>query len=395
MKILICPHELEIGGSQTNAIELAAATRDLGHDVTVVASPGPLLSLVQARRLPFVALPARTGNGDIRRAARALRSVLQRRPADLVHAYEYRAVVEAYAATRTHRGLPLVATELSMSVPSRFPRSVPLIMGTRSLGEDARRLGVRRVEVLEPPVDTAQNSPDYAGPEFLRAHGLDPAVPTAVIVSRLASLLKREGLETAIESVRVLEPRLPIQLAIVGGGPEHQSLWRRADAVNAALGRRAVVLTGPLVDPRPAYAAADVAIGMGHSALRAMAFAKPVLVIGEGGFSEPVTPETTPSFLRDGFYGDGHGRPDPQRVAAQVAELLADTDRGRRLGDHGRNLVCERFSLEATARRLERIYERAIADRPSILASAVESWRISSDLAVRKARGRVRRLRSR
>jgi glycosyltransferase involved in cell wall biosynthesis len=389
LNIVVYPHELEIGGSPTNAIELAAGVRDLGHHVTIVASPGPLQALVKARELPFMALPAPTGTGDFRRTVRALRSVLSR-AVDLVHAYEYRAMTEAYAATRFLPSLPLVSTEMSMGVPSRFPRSIPLIMGTRSLGEEARRIGIRRVEVLEPPVDTQQNSPEYDGPDFLQAHGLERTTTTAVIVSRLVTLLKLEGIETAMESVRILGPSLRFQLAVVGGGPEHERLRSRAEAVNAELGRRAIVMTGPLVDARPAYAAADVIIGMGHSALRAMAFAKPVLVVGEGGFSEPVTPETAGLFLQDGFYADRRGNPNPQRLASQLAELLVSPDRRRCLGEFGRRFVCEQFSLEAAARTLEQIYLRSISDRPSPLRSTVESLKMSSDLVVGRLRRRCR-----
>ena len=40
MRIVVYPHRLEIGGSQINAIELAAAVRDLGHEVIVFGQPG-------------------------------------------------------------------------------------------------------------------------------------------------------------------------------------------------------------------------------------------------------------------------------------------------------------------------------------------------------------------
>jgi glycosyltransferase involved in cell wall biosynthesis len=126
-----------------------------------------------------------------------------------------------------------------------------------------------------------------------------------------------------------------------------------------------------------------------------MAFAKPVLVVGEGGFSEPVTPETTDLFLQDGFYGHGGDMEDPGRVARQLADLLASPDRRRELGDYGRRLVCERFSLDAAARRLERIYRETISHPPSMVMSARQSLKVSGDLTLRKVRRRIRRARSR
>ena len=54
-------------------------------------------------------------------------------------------------------------------------------------------------------------------------------------------------------------------------------------------GRQVVLLTGEIADPRSAYAAADVVVGQGGSALRGMAFGKPLIVVGEEGFSELLT----------------------------------------------------------------------------------------------------------
>ena len=77
--------------------------------------------------------------------------------------------------------------------------------------------------------------------------------------------------------------------------------------MNAAVGRAIIGLTGQIDDPRPAYAAADVVVGQGGSALRGMAFGKPVVVVGEDGFSELLTSDSSPIFLQQGWYGLGPG----------------------------------------------------------------------------------------
>ena len=42
MKIMVMPIDLEIGGSEINAIDLAAAVHRHGHDVVVIGRHGPL-----------------------------------------------------------------------------------------------------------------------------------------------------------------------------------------------------------------------------------------------------------------------------------------------------------------------------------------------------------------
>jgi hypothetical protein len=87
------------------------------------------------------------------------------------------------------------------------------------------------------------------------------------------------------------------------------NLERLANKVNGELRRPAVAVAGATLDPRPAYAAADIVVGMGGSALRGMAFGKPVVIVGERGFSAPFTPETADFFYYNGIYGLGTVRP--------------------------------------------------------------------------------------
>ena len=89
--------------------------------------------------------------------------------------------------------------------------------------------------------------------------------------------MKLEGLLAAID-VRLVSGSTPLQLVIVGDGPSRPGGRGGRRAREHIGGRRAVVLTGELRDPRPAYAAADVSLGMGGSALRAMAFGRPLVV---------------------------------------------------------------------------------------------------------------------
>ena len=132
-----------------------------------------------------------------------------------------------------------------------------------------------------------------------------------------------------------------------------------------------VALAGELRDPRAAYAAADVVLGMGGSALRAMAFGKPLVVQGERGFWELLTPESAPTFVNHGWYSLGSeadGRvAGARRLEKILTELLGDPAARARLGAFGRSLVIERFSLDRAAEVQEQVYVSAVETplRPS------------------------------
>jgi glycosyltransferase involved in cell wall biosynthesis len=142
----------------------------------------------------------------------------------------------------------------------------------------------------------------------------------------------------------------------VGGGPAEEALQARAAGVNRHWGREVVRFTGPMSDPRSAYAAADVVVGMGSSALRAMSIGRPVVVQGESGFSQIFEPDTLPYFLRHGFWGLGDDDPTAAKLAAQLHVLLTDSERRARLEAFGRRTVEDRFSLRRFADELLHIY---------------------------------------
>ncbi|WP_125610493.1 glycosyltransferase [Specibacter cremeus] len=365
MRIVTYPHDMNIGGSQLNAIELAARVRDLGHEVIVYGQAGPLVEAVAAHGLEFIESPAvhrRPTPGIVH----GLRTLVRRREVDIVHGYEWPPTLEAVLACRGRSAAVAVSTVLSMSVAPFIPANVPLLVGTEQIADAERTFGRARVELMEPPVDTALNRPDLDPglDDFRRQWDLDGRAFTVSIVSRLAHEMKLEGILTAIEAVAMLDGEFPVQLVIAGTGPAAPQVRDHAQRVNRELGRRAIVLTGELADPRPAYAVADVSIGMGGSALRAMAFGKPLIVQGENGYWRVLAPESLPQFLWQGWYGSGPGPQDAaRRLAGHLRELRDSRELRERLGRFARDTVCDRFSLDGAAGRLTDFYLRSRAVR--------------------------------
>lgn len=363
MRVLVYPHDLGVGGSQLNAIELAAAVQRLGHEVIVYGRPGALNGRIDELGLEFIPSPEphRRPTPSI---VKSLVRLARERRLDILHGYEWPPALESLLAARRSPGTAAVATVMSMSVAPFIPKSMPLLVGTREILAAEQEFGRSLTGLLEPPVDLDANNPsrNTGSQAFRESWGLDPDAYTVVLVSRLAKELKLEGILAAMDCMGLLPAGLRVQLVIAGDGPARQQVEARARAVNAASGRRAIVLTGELRDPRPAYAVADVALGMGGSALRALAFAKPLIVQGEQGFWELLTPDTLPLFLDQGWYGVGPGTHDgAARLAHVLRGLLPDESRRKTLGSFGLSTVQERFSLARAALAVEDFYSQAAA----------------------------------
>ncbi|GAB3744904.1 NeuD/PglB/VioB family sugar acetyltransferase [Microlunatus parietis] len=403
LRIMVALHHLELGGSQLNAVDFATELTRRGHRVLIFANHdgavGPVADLVRRRGLELVLVeddhvavpPTAPYRGRVRRAmVRAARAF---RP-DLVHGYEWSMILDAAHGPGLRLGVPVLGTVYGMGVPRWLPRNAPVIVGTAELHEVARSYGLRSTLIV-PPVDLDQDDPAVVdGASFRSECGAGPGGVLAAIVSRLEPDMKEEGIRRSIDAVVALDdPRLI--LAIVGTGPSAATLREHAEAANARLGRGAVIMVGVRTDPRPCYAGADLLLGMGGSALRGMAYAKPLVVLGTRGFARLCEPESAELFRRQGFYGVGLDQARP--LAEELAGLIADPGRRRELGTWSRRMIMDEYGLRVATDRLEEACRDAVAAGPGDRFRAVlrtTLHRTAAELAGPGGRAVVGRLRA-
>jgi glycosyltransferase involved in cell wall biosynthesis len=361
VRILISLYRLSIGGSHINAIEIGSLLKQRGHEVIVYSPDGPLRERVAELGLEYVPGSAGRRTRPSLAGIRQLNALVRERQIDLVHGYEWLPSFEAAYGPHLTMGTPVLSTVYAVEVPPFVPRDLPMIVGYTNELDIERGRGRRQVYTVVCPVDTEANAPVADRGPARERFGLRDDDLAAVIVSRLSVELKREGLLSAIGAVGLVDPALRLRLLIVGDGQCREELQGAADAMNAQLGREAVTLTGLMVDPRDAYVAADIVLGMGTSAQKGMAFAKPVVIQGERGYWETVTAESMPQYLHHNFYGLGDGTDGAPRLAAIIGELARDRGRWPELGEFGRKTAVGIFSNEAAADRVLEICEEVVA----------------------------------
>jgi L-malate glycosyltransferase len=379
MKILVYAHRLEWGGTQVNAIELSATLRDrYGHDVVILATPGPMSQMAVDKGLRLLPAPDAHVHPSLSRM-RALRAAIRQERPDVLHVWDWWQCLDALYAAYLPMRLPMVVSDMTMTVNRFLPKSVPMTFGTPELKDRAGAAGRRCLEVIVPPVDVAFNAPNAVSTdEFRHKYGLTEQTINIVTVSRLVKFMKSESLFRTVDAISTLGKKLPLRLLLVGDGDAREELQARADEVNAALGREAVTLAGPMLDPRPAYAAADIVVGMGGSALRGMAFAKPTLIVGESNFSMPFNPDTAEFFGYHGIYGIGDGAPDNARLTANLEALARQRAMHAELGSFSRDFVVRHFSLESVTQRLNAFLSETAQRRPRVASAMCDGLRTAA-----------------
>lgn len=375
LRIAVGIHSLQLGGSQINTIDLASGLRARGHDVRLFAIDQPPIVSVEpvAERAGFeiTKIPAES---SLVRQARRITEIVDRWDPQIVHVYHedhWLGPLGSIALLRRPE-VALVVTNWMMENNAWLPLHAPLIVGFERLREEAAsRLQRGPVYLLEPPVDVDHDAPDPArGAAFRLEHGIGPDETAVVLVTRVDRRMKLDGIRRTIAATQRID-RPDVRTVIVGDGDAMDEVRELVAAANAELGRDAIVLTGALHDPRPAYDAADVVLGMGGSALRGLAFGRAVVVVAEHGFSLPVTPETIDYFFRNGYHGYAEIDEQGIELAAQITDLL-DPGRRAELGGFGAQVVRERYALDVLTERLEGYYRDALATRPNLAQRSVD-----------------------
>ena len=370
MKIIVGLSSLDLGGSMISAIELAASVQDqLGWEVAVYAPPGRAGKLLAERGLRHIEAPDGEPGWTLSHY-RHLRQVDRVEQPDVFHAWDWQLLIRAYYALHL-RNRPVMGSCTAMSVPSLLPWALPISFVTAEIqGQDTRRQGASFLQ--EYPINVRLDDPaTVVGSAFRAEIGVRPDQLLLVIVSRLARWMKREGIARTIEVVERLAADHDVVLAVVGDGDAHNELEGLGDRVNRSVAREVVRFAGPMVDPRTAYASADIGLGMGTSIVRSMAFEVPSIVLGEEGFSAILDDEHADMLCDQGFYGLGVVEGANARLEAQLRWLIEHPELRRSLGCYSRDLVLRRFAVDVVARDLAERYRAAAAvptDRSPVVA---------------------------
>jgi glycosyltransferase involved in cell wall biosynthesis len=373
-RVLVQVNSLALGGSQINALDLAVATAVYGYDSVLVGPDGTLPegpSLFDIARERGVRLETfersliHQGARDMTRGVRDLIHLAAVHKCDLVHVYGTLMYRAAYWGPCRFGRRPWVLTIYEMAVHPRTPRGPSLIVGTEYLLEEqsGRANGVA---LISPPVDLERDNPvSVPSDEFMKAWGIPEDHFRVVMVTRLDTEMKALSVELTMNAVDRLALK-GVDLIVVGTGDAEPRLRRLADAINGRHNRRTIVLAGAMADPRPAYSAADVVVGMGGSATRALAFGKPLVVCGEAGWFRTFEPASAAALFRNSFWSD-EVMPDPaDQLVRCLSSLIHSPEVRASLGQFGRKFAAEHFGLPSMAGRLAKVYEHALSNYRTI-----------------------------
>jgi glycosyltransferase involved in cell wall biosynthesis len=199
-------------------------------------------------------------------------------------------------------------------------------------------------------VDLARFEGLVEGETLRQALGVEAGRPLVMQVGRLSA--QKDPLAFVEGAARVVKACPDAQFVLVGDGPLRDEVTARIQDLRL---EGPVYLAGWRDEAYRLMAAADVVTltsrweGTPYALLEAMAWCRPVVATAVNGSVEVVL---------DGVSGYLVPPGDPAAWAGRVTELLGDPGRAAAMGRQGRRRVEERYTLQQTVARMERLYRQ-------------------------------------
>ncbi len=365
MKILLLTDRMDAGGVETHIAELALGLSALGEKVAILSGGGRLADALERRGITQyrVGLPTHAPH-RLLAIRRLILRLIRREGYTLLHAH-------ARVPALLLRGLGRYGAATVVSVHAAF-RVTPLLSRlcywgdrTVAISEDLRayvcryyRLASERVEVIPNGIDTKKFRPEVSrvSPK------VDAEVPPVRIL--FASRLDRDcsrGAELLCELMPSLGLRHPtLSVTLAGGGECLETLQRRANEVNRALGREAICVVGWAEDMPTLMRAHDIFVGVSRAAMEACASGCAVILCGNEGYGGILSRRSAVEASLSNFCARGCPPPSAEHLEGDLELLLCSPVERTRLGTECRALIREGFDAEEVCRQTREVYLRAI-----------------------------------
>lgn len=345
-------------GGQRQALFLARELRTLGRPSHLVVQPGsPLEEKAAAEGLSVI--PLRVRNEADLGASLKLAAAMRRRRCVLAHFHDaHGAAVGSRAARWAKVPLRVVSrrTDFPVRSKAKYTRGIDAVI---AISEGVKSVLVRDgipeklVAVVPSGIDFAPfREPADRG--FLRREFGFAA--DDYLVGIVAHLEDHKGHRFLIEAAGLLKDKAPrMKFVIVGEGSLRLDLDRQARDLRV---EDIVYFLGFRDDVPRVLGSLDLFVlsshmeGLGTSLMDAMAARLPVVATTAGGIPEVVMDRETGLLVPPR---------DPQALSQAILKLYLDKALAARLADKGFEIVHERFSAEAMARRIIAVYERLAA----------------------------------
>ena len=348
-----------LGGGERIVLKLAALLPQYGYRASILTfSADPDSAGLKSPPCPIYLLPLRrTYDVNSLRAAFKLKRFLQQQQVQIVQTFFESSDLWAGSVTKTMSDAKLIWSRRDMGIlrGAKHHMAYRLMAGMPdkvfAVSEQVRQHCIDVDRIAPARVLTIYNGLDVADWDRTIPQGKIAERPLIVTVGNIRRVKGHDIFIKAAASVLQKFPDVAFQIA--GEILDHGYFQELQDLVrDLSLADRFTFVSG--VTNLPQYlSAADIFVlpsrseGFSNAIIEAMAACLPVVATEVGGNAEAV---------QEGISGFVVPPEDATTLAEAIARLLSDPSRARAMGLAGRDLVVEKFTIDAMMNRITNVY---------------------------------------
>lgn len=363
MKVLQVTTHLNIGGIAGYILTLSRALKKRGIECVVASSGGSLEPEFEKSGIRHIVLNIKTkfefGPKAIGSGIR-LAGIAKREGIGLIHGHTRVSQVAASLASAM-TGTPYITTchgyfkKRSRGVFDTWGKRVIAISdAVKAHLEDDLSVEPSRIALIYSGVDPERFSRDLS-PEEVKEAKKSLGLQDNPLVGNIGRLSSVKGQSFFVEAMRDIAARRPLtQAIIVGSGEEEASLKCVAISFNIDGVVRFIPAdpdTNKYLSIMDVFVFPSIKEGLGIGLLEALAAGKACVATDVGGIGDVV---------KDGVSGLLVPPADAGAIRDAVAKLLDDSQLRKRMGEEGRRLVREKFSVDVMAEKVAALYGEVI-----------------------------------
>jgi len=385
---------MEIGGAETHVLELSKTLQRMGLDIHVVSNGGVYVKELEECGIKHYRVPLHNKQFiNVFSSYRAIRKIIVENDIRLVHAH---ARIPAFICGLLQRRLDFqLVTTVHGEFSVAFPFNRLSNWGDRvfAVSEDLKDYLLTHYKVKEEAIsltvngiDTNKFSPDADAGGLVEELGLSPDTQKIVSISRLDHPISLPA-HALIASAEELARDWPIEIILVGDGDDFDTINHEAAAANKRIGKNVIHVTGRRTDINRFLAITDIFVNCARASLEAMSAARPIILAGGAGYMGIMTHDNKHEAIKTNFTCRGYEPVTSYKLTADIKTLLGmPLEKRAELGQMGRDLVKNNYSLERMAADSIEVYEKMLkTPRPlgrhhtNVVISGYYGYRNSGD----------------
>lgn len=396
LRILILIDALNIGGTEMYVLELAKSLVKLGAYVVIGTSGGPLEAVFKHYGLKVARIPFNDdyiSNKNILGLIKLTKEIIDREKINLLHCHLFASMRLGSDIYRSYK-IPYIVTLHGLFYPNDVlfiscinaakiiavsepvKKLIQLKLGSRIKGE---------ILVIPNGLDIDNFSSQHKEEkeeDFKKILDISENSQIVTYCSRL-EWGKTLAAETFIFSCyQLMMKNKNLHAIVVGEGADKDLIIREAELLNEMLKRNAIHVIGAKFDVLPYYQNATIVVGTARVAIEGMSCSKPVIAIGNQGYTGIISPDCI-NEQWNMYFGDHDAiaKPDVLTLSEDLKELLQNPEKCKFLGGWGRSWCENFFDSSLIAKEIFDLYEEVLfGNRKKIEDKKIISQELAIDM---------------